>query len=72
MLKHLKITNEHATRNILKICEGFIDGALIFRLSTPSSNFHEPIAFISNSSAYLNIASFVNDNEKLMTKAKML
>ncbi len=71
MLKHLKITNEHATRNILKIREHLIDGAFIFKPSTSSSNFHEPIALISNSSAYLDSTSFVNDNEKSMTKAKM-
>jgi len=70
MLEHLKITNEHATRNVLKIYESLIDGALIFKPSTPSSNFHEPIALISNSNAYLNSRSFVND--KSMTKAKIL
>jgi hypothetical protein len=64
--------NQHATKNILKIRESLIDGALIFKPSTPSSNFHEPIAFISNSSASLDSRLFLNDNEKLMTKAKML
>jgi hypothetical protein len=68
MLEHLKITNEHATRNILKIREHLIDGALILKPSTSSSNFHEPIAFISNFSVCLNSTSFVNDNEKSMTK----
>lgn len=49
-----------------------IDAALISKPSTPSSNFHEPIALISNSSVYLNSRPCVNDNEKSMTKAKML
>jgi hypothetical protein len=72
MLEHLKITNEHETRNILKIHERLIDGPLIFKPPTLSSNFHEPIVLISNFSAYLDSVSFVNDNEKSMTKTEML
>jgi hypothetical protein len=72
MLEHLKFTNEHVTRNIIKIREHLIDVELIFKPSTPSSNFHEPIALISNSNAYLDSMSFINENEKSMTKAKML
>lgn len=69
MLEHFKITYEHATRNILKIRESLIDGPLISKPSTRSSNFHEPLAFISNSSAYLDSRPCVN-NENIDLKFK--
>jgi hypothetical protein len=35
MLQHLKVTNGHATRNVLKRCQSLIDGALMSTTSTP-------------------------------------
>jgi hypothetical protein len=35
MLQHLKVTNGHATRNVLKRRQSLIDRALVFTTSTP-------------------------------------
>ncbi len=72
VLKHLRATNGHATNNILKRCQSLLNGSPGFAPSTPSSNFVEPVPPMYNPNASLDSKSATNDNDKLMTKAKML
>jgi hypothetical protein len=39
MLQHLKVTNGHAIRNVLKRLQSLIDGALMSTTSTPSLTY---------------------------------
>jgi hypothetical protein len=66
-LKHLKATNGHATRNVLKRHQSFIDGVVI--LETPSSSQFEPTTFTSYTGLFLDNASFGSNGEKSMTKS---
>jgi hypothetical protein len=72
MLKCLKATNGHATRNILKRCQSLINGPSIPIPKTPSSNWFKPITPTSCTNPSLYYTPFGSDGEKSMTKSEML
>jgi hypothetical protein len=72
VLKHLRATNGHATKKILKRCQSLLDGSHGSTPSTPSSNFVEPEPPMYNPNASLDYRPSTSDNDKLMTKAQML
>ncbi len=71
MLKCLKATNEHVTRNVLKISQSLMYGAPIPK--TPSSTPFKPITPNLDTNPSLDSTPSRNDGgEKLMTKLDML
>jgi hypothetical protein len=72
MLECLKVTNGHATRNILKKCQSLIDGPSIPIPKSPSSNWFKPIIPTSYTNPSLYYTPFGSDGEKSMTKSEML
>jgi hypothetical protein len=72
VLKRLRATNGHATKNVLKRCQSLLDGSLGSTPSTPSSNYIELVPPMFNPNASLDSRPTASDNDKLMIKAKML
>jgi hypothetical protein len=73
MLRHLKVTDGHASKNVLKRCQNMMDGVPFHMLATlfSSSPKHEGFAFILNAS--LDSRLFACDGgEWMMTKVEML
>jgi hypothetical protein len=72
VLKCLRAKSGHATKNVLKRHQNLLYGSFVSVPSTRSSNYVDPIPFTFNPNASLNSRPSISDNDKLMTKAKML
>ncbi len=72
MLEHLRAAWEHATKNVMKRRQSLLDSSLVFTPSTLSSSFVEVVPLMCNPNASLDFKPFASDNDRLMTKAKML
>jgi hypothetical protein len=70
VLERLKATNGHATRNVLRKHQNLIMCLPI--LKTPSCSWFELITFTSYPSPSLDSTQFRSDDEKSMTKSKIL
>ncbi len=64
VLKHLKATNGHATRSILKNHQSLIDGPSIPILKTPCFSWCKLITPTSYTSPFLDLTPSKNDGEK--------
>jgi hypothetical protein len=70
MLEHLKATNGHATRNVLKKHQSLINGPSIPIPKTSSFSRSKPIIPTSYTSPSLDFTPSGNDGEKSMTNQR--
>ncbi len=72
MLKHLKATNGHPIRNVLKRRQSLIDGPSIPIPETPGSSWFEPITPTSYTNPSLDSTPSGSDGKKSIIKSKVL
>jgi len=72
VLKRLKATNGHPTRNVLKRCQSLIDGAFIPIPKTPCCSWSELITPTSYTNPSLDSTPSRSDGEKSIIKLEML
>jgi hypothetical protein len=73
MLKHLRATYEHATKNVSKRRQSLLDRSHVFTPSTLSSSYVKLVLLMLNPNASrCEPKPYASDSDRLMTKANML